>query len=81
MMVSLTIISDDNYAPGVVNYSPREHFLPQVSLPIVILTTTILLELSIMLLENIYSTGIIYDHHSDDNYAPRVVYYAPTEYL
>ncbi len=43
--------------------------------------TIMLQELSIMLLENIYCTGITYDHRSDDNYAPGVVYYAPTEYL
>jgi hypothetical protein len=81
MMVSLTIISDDNYAPGIVNYSPREHFLPQVSLLIVILMTIMLLELSIMLLEIIYSTGITYDHHSDEEYAPGVFNYTLREHL
>jgi hypothetical protein len=32
-----------------------------------------LLELSLMLLENTYSTVVTYNCHSDNNYAPRVV--------
>jgi hypothetical protein len=81
MMVSLTIISDDNYAPGVVNLLSQRTFIRQASLLIVILMTIMLLELSIMLLENIYSTCITYDHHSDEEYAPGVFNYTPREHL
>ncbi len=40
-----------------------------------------LLELSLMLLENTYSTVVTYNCHSDDNYVPRVVNCAPREHL